>query len=226
MNLIEARCVAADYPSQGRVFSGVSLDVRAGENMSILGPSGSGKSTLLKVLAGIKKPSAGAVRCAEVNGRPLRAGLMFQQPMLLPWLTVEANVALGERYHDRRDARTNPASLIASVGLSGFSRRKPSELSGGQRQRAAFARTLAHRPDVLLLDEPFSALDVELRKSLRQLVMCLAGEQRIPIVLVTHHPEEAAAFGGRILNMADLASGSESSFAGDRPALHGETANV
>ena len=204
-NLIEAKGISAGYQSH-EVFRDLSLSVADGGNVSILGASGSGKSTLLKILAGVKRPSAGTVDYGEVDGRPVRTGLMFQHPLLLPWLTVEQNVALGDRYHSHEDGSLDPAELIYKVGLSGHARRRPAELSGGQRKRVALARTLAHRPDVLLLDEPFSALDVELRGSLHYLVQRLAAERNIPIVLVTHHHDEATLLGGAIVNMEDIGS--------------------
>ena len=203
MTLLEARGISAHYLAGEPVFTGLSLTVRSGENVAILGPSGSGKSTLLKILAGVKEPSSGEVFRADIDGHALRCGLMFQHPMLLPWLTVGENVALGGRYGA---GDCDAPALLESVGLSGLGRRRAHELSGGQRQRAALARTMALCPDALLLDEPFSALDVELRASLRYLVLKSAEARSIPIVLVTHQPDEATAFGGRILSMEDLAA--------------------
>ena len=227
MDLIEAHDISANYNHQNeRVFAGLFLTVRAKENVSILGPSGSGKSTLLKILADVKQPSSGRVKFASIDERPLRTGLMFQQPLLLPWLTVEENVRLGGRYRSCDGDPLDQPELIAKVGLADMVKRRPQELSGGQRQRAALARTLVRRPDVLLLDEPFSSLDVELRSSLRELVLGLAGERRIPIVLVTHQPEEAAAFGGRTVNMNELV-GIQPKAADSSLAIEcGETANV
>ena len=224
--LIEAENISAEYRAGESIFQNLSFEVRANENVSILGPSGSGKSTLLKILAGVKKPASGTVCRAKVEGRPLRAGLMFQQPMLLPWLTVAANIGLGDRYHRHADDHMNPAELISAVGLAGLVARRPGELSGGQRQRAALARTLAHRPDVLLLDEPFSALDVELRGSLRYLVMKLTSERNIPIVLVTHQPDEATSFGGRIVTMQELTRQSKQTVLTKVAMAHGDEINV
>ena len=226
MILVEAQGIAAEYHSQGLVFSDLDLSVGSDENVSILGPSGSGKSTLLKILAGVKKPSAGTVTFAKVQGRQVRAGLMFQHPLLLPWLTVEQNVAYGDRYHDHGDGFLDPSELISKVGLAGKAKRRPGELSGGQRKRVALARTLAHRPDVLLLDEPFSSLDVELRGSLRYLVQKLSAEREIPIVLVTHQPDEAALLGGRILNMVDIGRDVQGHGLVHHQGLAGDVANV
>ncbi len=202
MNLIEARSISASYHGGEPVFADLSIAVAANENVAILGPSGSGKSTLLKILAGIKQPDSGTIVLAEASrGRKLTRGLMFQHSLLLPWLSVGANVALGARYDGNR---ADPSALLASVGLHGFESRRPETLSGGQRQRAALARALAHKPDVLLLDEPFSALDAELRTSLRTLVRECAAQRGRPVVLVTHQQEDARALDGRIVQMEEL----------------------
>ena len=203
-DLITASAIEARYPNEDAVFTNVSLTIRSDENVSILGPSGSGKSTLLKTLANVRKPFAGEVKYAVVNGHSVRPGLMFQQPLLLPWLSVGDNVSLGAAYVSYSDEQLNPVELIEQVGLTGLANRRTHELSGGQRQRAALARALAFRPDVLFLDEPFSALDSELRASLRQLVRDLARKRSIPVVLVTHFEEEALVFGGKIIRMNEL----------------------
>lgn len=204
VNLIKATAISATYPGGTTVFTGTSLTVTAGHNLTILGPSGSGKSTLLKILAGVKQPAAGSLNYATLEGRKVRTGLMFQQPLLLPWLSVLDNVALGGKYEQRLHQATDPEELLSKVGLAGLGARRPHALSGGQRQRAALARTLAHRPEVLLLDEPFSALEYELRNSLRYLVFQMAQEHGITIVLVTHQPDEATVFGGSVIHMTNL----------------------
>ena len=201
MKLIEARGLSASYRGGEAIFTGLSLDIQTRENTVILGPSGSGKSTLLKILSGVKKPDSGSLVLASRGGKPVRRGLMFQHPLLLPWLSVQANVQMGSRY-DNNGA--DPLQLLAAVGLADYAKRRPETLSGGQRQRVSLARALAHEPDVLMLDEPFSALDKELRSSLRNEVIELAAQRNIPIVLVTHDVQEAHVFGGQILQMSEL----------------------
>ena len=203
MKIVEAKYLSASYRGGESIFTGLSLDIHTRENTVILGPSGSGKSTLLKILSGIKKPDSGSIVLACKNGKPARRGLMFQHPLLLPWLSVQANVQMGSRY-DSNGA--DSLQLLAAVGLADYARRRPETLSGGQRQRVSLARALAHDPDVLMLDEPFSALDKELRSSLRNEVIDLAAQRNIPIVLVTHDVQEAHIFGGQILQMSELAA--------------------
>ena len=207
MKIIEAKNLSASYRGGEPIFTDLSLDIQSQENTVILGPSGSGKSTLLKILSGIKKPDSGQIILASKNNKPVRRGLMFQHPLLLPWLSVQANVQMGCRY-DNNGA--NPLQLLDAVSLGEYAKRRPETLSGGQRQRVSLARALAHDPDVLMLDEPFSALDKELRSSLRNEVIDLAAQRGIPIVLVTHDIQEAHVFGGQILQMSELASQSES----------------
>ena len=202
MKIIEAKGLSASYRGGEPIFAGLSLDIHTRENTVILGPSGSGKSTLLKILSGIKKPDSGSIFLASKNGKTARRGLMFQHPLLLPWLSVQANVQMGSRYDNNG---TDPLQLLAAVGLADYAKRRPETLSGGQRQRVSLARALAHDPDVLMLDEPFSALDKELRSSLRNEVIDLAAQRSIPIVLVTHDVQEAHIFGGQILQMSELA---------------------
>ncbi len=206
MKLIEAKKISATYHAGETVFDNLSVTVYSGENIAILGPSGSGKSTLLKILAGVKDPCDGEIHRAKIEGRALRLALMFQHPMLLPWLNVAQNIALGGRYSQHECNEVQAGVLLEQVGLAGLGGRRVHELSGGQRQRAALARTMAMCPDALLLDEPFSALDIELRAGLRYLVLKTAEARKMPIVLVTHQYDEATAFGGRILSMEELGS--------------------
>lgn len=205
MILIQANKLTASYHSE-EVFIDVNLTIESGQNIAIVGPSGSGKSTLLKILAGILEPTAGELTLNSPDGRrPLQRGLMFQSSLLLPWLSVKQNVTLGNRYRYESDtSEASVAKLLAAVGLTEYTNRKPMHLSGGQRQRVAFARTLASRPDVLLLDEPFSALDSELRTNLRLLVKEQARRLNVPIVIVTHDEQEAVEVGDKVLRMSEL----------------------
>lgn len=208
--VLDASRVALSY-RRGRqathpVLRDFSLQLKAGEIVAVLGPSGAGKSSLLRVLAGLQPPDAGSVR---VRGEVLRdthprVSLMFQDPCLLPWLTLEENVGFGLDFarqsrigRDERRARIH--ALIEEVGLAAAVGRYPDELSGGMAQRVALARSLVRRPELLLLDEPFSALDEVTRGDMQQLLLTLARRHRTAAVLVTHDIDEALLLADRVL---------------------------
>jgi NitT/TauT family transport system ATP-binding protein len=174
----------------------LSLQVRAGEFVCLVGASGCGKSTLLNLIAGLDKPSAGAVR---VDGT--RTALLFQEAALFPWLTVTRNVelALQLRGVPRAQRRQRAAELIHLVRLAGFEHKRPHELSGGMRQRVALARALAQDADVLLMDEPFGALDAITRDLLHDELERIVGETRVTVVFVTHNVREAVRLGDRVV---------------------------
>lgn len=186
-------------------LSGVTLDVPAGSCTAILGPSGSGKSTILRVMAGLDFASNGQVL---LDGRDLAGvaperrgmGMVFQRPLLFPHLSVLDNVAFADRVSGvpARDARASAERYLEMVQLGGFGRRAVHELSGGQEQRVAIARALAAQPSVLLLDEPFSALDPALRADMHQLIDDIRTELSPTIVIVTHDRDEASAVADRI----------------------------
>ncbi|MFB7124527.1 nitrate/sulfonate/bicarbonate ABC transporter ATP-binding protein [Kitasatospora sp. NPDC056273] len=188
------------------VLSGIDLTVRAGEIVAVLGRSGSGKSTLLRCLAGLIPPSSGTVR---YRGTPLTGAnpgtaLVFQTFALLPWLTVRQNVELGleARGVPPRERARAAAQAIDLIGLTGFGSAYPKELSGGMRQRVGFARALVVEPDVLMMDEPFSALDVLTAENLRGELMELWDSGQFPtraVVLVTHNIEEAVLMADRVV---------------------------
>ena len=201
------------YPQNSLLFEGYDWTVAQGQSWAVLGPSGCGKTTLLYLLAGLKVPSAGQVR---VNDKALSSprpetGLILQDYGLLPWNTVLDNVRLGLRIRqfygpDGKHAPAIPAGSqedarrwIDRLGLGGLENQYPGQLSGGQRQRVAIARTLVLRPDLLLMDEPFSSLDAPTRMGLRDLTLALWREQRFTFVVVTHAIEEAAHLGQYIL---------------------------
>jgi thiamine transport system ATP-binding protein len=190
------------------VLDGVSLDVAPDEVVALLGPSGSGKSTLLRVVAGLLEPDAGRVLWdgSDVTGVPAhrrRFGLVFQDALLFPHLDVGRNVAYGLRVAGlgRDDASGRVDELLAAVGLPGFAGRDVATLSGGEAQRVALARALAPQPRLLLLDEPFGALDRELRDRLATEVRALLHRLGTPAIHVTHDLAEAGLVGDRVLRM-------------------------
>ncbi|KQT59859.1 ABC transporter [Methylobacterium sp. Leaf456] len=189
------------------VFERVDLAVDAGERVGILGRSGVGKSTLLQVLAGLAAPYSGTVRVdgADVRGPVPGCTVMFQRPALLPWATVLDNVLLPARFGrrlGRTDAVAEARRLLDDLGLSERAGAKPHQLSGGQQQRVALARALASRPRILLLDEPFSALDPEMRASLRADVLRLAEIRGLTLIVVTHDLADVAALARRVVVLA------------------------
>src|SRR5690242_15622440 len=191
-----------------RAVDGVSLDIAAGEFFALLGPSGCGKTTLLRMLAGFETPDEGAIRLGDDDiGRvpPYRrpVNMMFQSYALFPHLTVAGNIAFGLKQDrlPRQEIETRVAEMLALVRLEGLGGRKPHQLSGGQRQRVALARSLAKRPQVLLLDEPLAALDKKLREETQFELMDLQRRLGTTFVIVTHDQEEAMTVAHRIAVM-------------------------
>lgn len=199
----------------GRAFGGgtatrtvlrdITLDVAAGEVVALLGPSGCGKSTLLRLVAGLDRASEGLV---EVDGRAVRGveprtAVVFQEPRLLPWRTLARNVAFGLPVGvERAEARAEVDRLLAVVGLSEFAGHRPRQVSGGMAQRTALARALARRPGVLLLDEPFAALDALTRLRMQDLVDEVQRAAGTTVLLVTHDVDEALRLADRIVLLA------------------------
>ena len=182
--------------------SDVTLDVTAGELVSLVGPSGCGKTTVLKVLAGLHPHDGGTVRIgnAETPFDPTRdIGMVFQQPLLLKWRRIIENVLLPAEILGiaRGEARERAQFLLDMVGLAGFERSYPYELSGGMQQRAAIARSLVHDPQVILMDEPFGALDALTREKMNLELMRIWEESRKTIIFVTHSIQEAVFLGSR-----------------------------
>ena len=189
-----------------RVLRGVSLSVAPGSVVAVLGPSGCGKTTLLRVVAGFERPDAGTVHVAgqDVTHAPAHArriAMVPQEGALFPHLSVAANVGFGLPRRDRRGGRVT--ELLALAGLDGLAGRMPYELSGGQQQRVAVARALAPRPSVVLLDEPFSALDAGLRAAIRDDVLGLLRAQETTTLLVTHDQDEALSVADVVAVMRD-----------------------
>src|SRR5208282_146956 len=188
------------------VLEKVDLTIKAGEIVGLLGRSGSGKSTLLRIIAGLVKPTSGAVSCRgeAIDGPPRGIAMVFQSFALFPWLTVLENVELGLDALGvaKLEQRKRALAAIDLIGLDGFESAYPKELSGGMRQRVGFARALVVHPDLLLMDEPFSALDVLTAETLRTDLIDLWIEGRLPIksvLMVTHNIEEAVLMCDRIL---------------------------
>lgn len=197
---------AKRYHRGGRdepVFENVHLDVGQGEVFALLGPSGCGKSTLLRAVAGLEPLSAGRVELGQGpergGGRPV--GIVFQEPLLLPWLTVAENVQLGLRYRVNRraaQAAESVGQVLQDFGLTAVAGTYPDELSGGQAQRAGLARTVVTQPALLLLDEPFAALDPRTRAGLQDWLLGVVRRRYLTVLLVTHDVEEALYVGDRV----------------------------
>jgi sulfonate transport system ATP-binding protein len=185
-----------------RVLRDVALEVAPGEVVAILGPSGCGKSTLLRAIGGLDSPSEGSVTIARAPVAPVdqRCAVAFQEPRLLPWRSVESNVALGlPRGTPRADGRARVAELLDLTGLTDAAKRRPREISGGMAQRASLARALAREPGVLVLDEPFGALDALTRLRMQDLLLEVHAAVPTTVLLVTHDVDEALVLADRVV---------------------------
>ncbi|MCP3476496.1 ABC transporter ATP-binding protein [Bradyrhizobium sp. CCGUVB1N3] len=198
------------------VLHKVDLDITAGQFVSVIGPSGAGKSTLLRLLAGLETPSGGRIELRAI-GHKADVRLMFQEDRLLPWRTVLGNVLLGLKGRDREAER-----ILGAVGLRGREGEFPVGLSGGQRQRVALARALIHEPDLLLLDEPFGALDAITRVAMQLLLEQLLAARPRTVVLVTHDVEEALLLSDRVLLVKDGGIARDLGFDRPRPRHRGD----
>jgi NitT/TauT family transport system ATP-binding protein len=188
-----------------RTLRDITFELRPREVLALVGPSGCGKTTLFNIIAGLLEPSEGEVQVngVLVQGAKGHVGYMLQKDMLLPWRSVVDNVVLGleVRGHDAAKSRAIALQLIETYGLKGFENARPATLSGGMRQRVAFMRTLAFDPDVILLDEPFSALDFQTRLLLQGEVLRIIRERAKSVILVTHDIGEAITMADRIIVM-------------------------
>ncbi|RNB56348.1 ABC transporter ATP-binding protein [Brevibacillus gelatini] len=195
----------------GPVLRNFSLRMEQGEIVGILGSSGCGKSTLLRLIAGLEAPAGGRIRIGErvlvderqfVEPEHRGVGMIFQDYALFPHLTVEQNILFGLHRLPKKEREVRLREMLALVQMEGFGKRYPHELSGGQQQRVAFARALAPRPAILLMDEPFSNLDADLKQKIREELKTLLRAAHITTILVTHDREDAETICDRIIRMA------------------------
>ncbi len=207
--LVRATQLALTFQAGTRALADLDLEIPSGQFMAIVGPSGCGKSTLLRLIAGLLEPTTGRLTVAgrsplEARRQAARLAMVFQDPTLLPWRTVSDNVALplelAGRSRRERDAAVAP--VLATVGLQDFARRYPAELSGGMRMRVSLARALVVEPELLLLDEPFAALDDITRQTLNDELLSLWRQRGWTGVFVTHNIAEAVFLSERVLVMS------------------------
>ena len=193
--------VEVDYPGRGRALGPVDLTLNPGDIVALVGPSGCGKSTALRLLAGLEPPTRGAVTRAAGRGE---TSVVFQAPTLAPWMSAAANVALPLELAGapKAEARARAVEALAKVGLKGAEAARPAQLSGGMAMRAALARALVTRPRLLLLDEPFAALDEITRRALADDVLALVAQLSPAVVFVTHNVEEAVYMARRVVVMS------------------------
>ena len=189
-----------------QALSNVNFDIREGEFITVVGPSGCGKSTLLKILAGILRRTSGAValRSQPIDGPSRDVGVVFQAPVLLPWRTVLENVMLPVdiQKRDQVEFTGRARALLRMVGLENFERKYPNELSGGMQQRVGITRALVHDPALLLMDEPFGALDAMTREAMNLELLRIWTESRKTVLLVTHSIPEAVYLADRVIVMS------------------------
>ncbi len=195
--------VSKTYPNGVQALGGVTLDVALGEIVAVIGGSGCGKSTLLRAIGGLDPASEGVIALdgGAITAPHEKIGIIFQEPRLLPWLKVADNVGFGLGNRPRSERRQRVAAALNRVGLAEKAAMWPRELSGGQAQRVAIARALVPRPEVLLLDEPFSALDAFTRADLQDHLLDLWADAKPTLILVTHDVDEAIVLADRVLVM-------------------------
>lgn len=231
--IIEMRDLSVGYTDQP-VVSGIDLDVARREFVTLFGASGCGKSTLLHVVAGLLRPHSGTFRFdgQELRGVNTSVGYMTQTDTLLPWRTVEGNIALPLKLRKvpRDEIRDRVAELLAFLNLEAAATRYPAQLSGGMKRRCLLARSMIYRPEVLLMDEPFAAVDAQLREDLHEEVTRVAAELGQSILFVTHDVSEAALLSDRVLVLGGtpttIVSELASPFAPDTPLAERRTSDV
>ncbi|CQR70918.1 Aliphatic sulfonates import ATP-binding protein SsuB [Sporomusa ovata DSM 2662] len=186
-------------------LNGITLNVSRNEFLCIVGASGCGKSTLLRILSGLDKEYNGSVSVGgtKISGPGLERGIVFQEHRLLPWLTVRDNIEFALQTGTQAEKANLIAGHLKLVGLAGFEKAYPNQLSGGMAQRVAIARALVNRPDILLLDEPFGALDALTRLKLQQQILAIWEKEKTTMIMVTHDIEEAVFLGDRVVVMSE-----------------------
>ena len=206
MAILEIREVAKTFPGGTVALQATNLSVAENDFITILGPSGCGKSTLLRMVAGLDTPTSGRIALDghTVSGPGADRGMVFQSYTLFPWLTVRDNVCFGinERGLPRAQQLEIAQSYIGKVGLVGFEHHYPKQLSGGMQQRTALARALANGPRMLLMDEPFGALDHQTRELMQELLLGIWEAERTTVLFVTHDIDEAVFMGSRVVVMS------------------------
>ena len=223
-------CYTEDNNKSFQALEGICLQVADGEFVSLIGSSGCGKSTTLRILAGLNIADSGSftINGKEINGTGKERGVVFQHYSLFPWMTIQRNIEFGIRQNlpelTEEDRNRRAAEVIEEVGLAGFEHKYPSQLSGGMQQRAAIARTLAMKTDILLMDEPFGAIDAKNRVILQDLLLKLLYEAvpKKTIIFVTHDVDEAILLSDRILFMQDRKIAREIKVPFPRPRLREE----
>src|SRR4030081_784461 len=206
--IVKVRDVSMRYENGTHALNAVTLDIPKGNLVTLLGPSGCGKTSLLKIIAGLLKPSSGEIR---INDRGTHApgpdrALVFQDFALMPWANMMRNVAFGLELRGvpRAERHRIAQKYISEVGLTGFEEKYPHELSGGMRQRAGLARALAVNADVLMMDEPFSSVDEQMRRKLQEDLLALLRVEKKSVIFVTHSIEEAVYLSDRIVFLSSL----------------------
>lgn len=203
---LSLRYEGTDHSRETLALSGVNLDIMEGDFVCVLGPSGCGKSTLLNIMAGLLQATEGTIEMLgePVTGVDWKRAVVFQTPTLYPWLDVYKNVAFGPdvRGIDKKEAEDRAKTYLNLVGLADFAHARPYELSGGMRQRVALARALVNDPKMLLMDEPFGALDAFTRNTMQDLIRKIWKETKKTVFLITHDVDEALTLGTRIIAMS------------------------
>ena len=201
--MLQVESVTKQFLNKFVALDNVSLQVNAGEIVSLVGKSGCGKSTLLRMVAGLDRPTSGRVTIAKqtINSPHPAVGIVFQEPRLMPWLTVRKNIEFGLERISPREKAQKATSILDRVGLAQFAQALPRQLSGGMAQRVAISRALVTNPAILLLDEPFSALDAFTRLQLQDHLLQIWDYDRPTMLLVTHDIEEALVLSDRIIVM-------------------------